>query len=130
MQPDSVTFVGVLNACASMVAIEEGRCAHEQIIRSGWDSNVFVENSLVEMYAKCGSMEDAWKVFNKMISQDVVTWNAILGGCAMHGHGKEALKHFEQMCEGVLQNAVAFFVFCQLVAMQVWWMKACTVMLQ
>ncbi len=57
MQPDSVTFVGVLNVCASVVAIEDGRCAHEQIIRSGWDSNVFVENSLVEMYAKCGSME-------------------------------------------------------------------------
>jgi pentatricopeptide repeat protein len=73
MQPDSVNFVGVLNACASVVAIEDGRCAHEQIIRSGWDSNVFVENSLVEMYAKCGSMEDAWRVFNKMPSQDVVT---------------------------------------------------------
>jgi hypothetical protein len=48
---------GNVNACASVVAIEDGRCAHEQIIRSGWDSNVFVENSLVEMYAKCGSME-------------------------------------------------------------------------
>ncbi len=77
-----------------------------------------------------GSMEDAWRVFNKMPSQDVVTWNAILGGCAMHGHGKEALKHFEQMCEGVQENDVTFFVFCQLVAMQVWWMKACTAMLQ
>ncbi len=130
MQPDSITFVGVLNASASVVAIEEGRRAHEQIIRSGWDSNVFVKNSLVDMYANCGSLEDAWRVFNKMPSQDVVTWNAILGGCAMHGHGKEALKHFEQMCEGVQQNDVTFFVFCQLVAMQVWWMKACTVMLQ
>jgi pentatricopeptide repeat protein len=43
------------------------------------------------MYAKCGSMEDTWSVFNKMPSQNVVTWTAILGGCAMHGHGKEAL---------------------------------------
>jgi pentatricopeptide repeat protein len=41
--------------------------------------------------------EDARRVFNKMPSQNVVTWNAILGGCAMHGCGKEALKHFEQM---------------------------------
>jgi pentatricopeptide repeat protein len=46
---------------------------------------------------KCGSIEDARRVFNKMPSQNVVTWNAILGGCAMHGCGKEALKHFEQM---------------------------------
>jgi pentatricopeptide repeat protein len=50
------------------------------------------------MYAKCGSIEDARKVFHKMQSQDVVTWTAILGGFAIHGHGKEALKHFEQMC--------------------------------
>jgi pentatricopeptide repeat protein len=103
--PTSVNFVAVLN---HVVALEEARRAHEQIIQSGCESDVIVENSLVDMYAKCGSMEDAWRVFNKMPSQDVATWNAILGGCAMHGHGKEALKHFEQMCEGVQQNAVAF----------------------
>jgi pentatricopeptide repeat protein len=107
--PNSVTFVGVLNACASVVALEEGRCAHEQIIERGWDSDVFVGSSLVDMYAKCGSMEDAWKVFNKMQSRDVVTWTAILGGCAMHGHGKDALQHFERMCEeGVAPNDVTF----------------------
>jgi pentatricopeptide repeat protein len=130
VQPDSVTFVGVLNACASLVALEEGRCAHKQIIQNGWDSDVFLGNSLVDMYAKCGSMEDAWRVFNKMPSRGVISWNAILGGCAMHGHGKEALKHFEQMCEGVHPDDITLFVFCQLVAMQVWWMKACAVMLR
>jgi pentatricopeptide repeat protein len=54
VQPDSVTFVGVLNACASVVALEEGSFAHEQIIERGWDSDVFVGSSLVDMYAKCG----------------------------------------------------------------------------
>jgi pentatricopeptide repeat protein len=109
VQPNSVTFVGVLNACASMIALEEGRCVHQHIIRCGWDSDIFVGSSLVDMYAKCGSMEDAWSVFNKMPSRDVVTWTAILGGCAMHGHGKEALKHFEQMCEeGVQPDDVTF----------------------
>jgi pentatricopeptide repeat protein len=95
VQPNSVTFVGVLNACASVVALEEGRCVHRQIIESGLELDVFLGSSLVDMYAKCGSMKDAWSVFNKMPSQDVVTWTAILGGCAMHGHGKDALKHFE-----------------------------------
>jgi pentatricopeptide repeat protein len=98
VQPNSVTFVGVLNACASMVALEEGRCAHEQIIQSCLELDVFVGNSLDDMYAKSGSMEDAWSVFNKLPSRNVVTWTAILGGCAMHGHGKEALKQFVQMC--------------------------------
>ncbi len=109
MQPDSVSFMGVLNACASVVALEQGRCAHEQIIESGWDLDVFVQKSLVDMYAKCGSLEDAWRVFDKMPSHDVVSWNSILGGYAMHGCGKEALKHFERMCEeGVQPNDITF----------------------
>ncbi len=62
VKSDSVTFVGVVNACASLVALEEGRYAHQQIIQSGWDSNVFVGSSLIDMYAKCGSMEDAKRV--------------------------------------------------------------------
>jgi len=107
--PNSVTFVGVVNACASLVVLEEGRRPHEQIIQSGWDSDVKVGNCLIGMYAKCGSMEDAQRVFNKMPSHDVVSWNAILGGCAMHGHGNEALKHFEQMCEeGVQPDDITF----------------------
>ncbi len=72
-------------------------------------SNIFVGNSLVDMYGKCGSMEDAQRVFNNMPLHDVVSWNAILGGCAMHGHGKEALRHFELMCEeGVKPNDITF----------------------
>jgi pentatricopeptide repeat protein len=66
---------GVLKACASMVAIQEGRCVHQQIIQSGLACDMFVGSSLVDMYAKCGSMEDAWGVFNKMPSPAVVTWN-------------------------------------------------------
>jgi pentatricopeptide repeat protein len=109
VQPDPVTFVGVLNACASVVALEEGRCTHEQIIQSGWDSAIFVGNSLVDMYAKCGSMEDAKRVFNEMPLRDVVSWNTILRGFAMHGHGKEALTYFEQMCEeGVQPDDITF----------------------
>ncbi|CAK9210163.1 unnamed protein product [Sphagnum jensenii] len=97
VKPDSVTFVGVVNACASWVALEEGRCAHEQIIQSGWDSDVFVGNSLVDMYAKCGSMEDAWRVFNKMPSRNVVTWNAMILGHVKCRQGQKSLELFRQM---------------------------------
>ncbi len=109
VQPDAVTFVGVLNACASIVALEEGKYAHEQIIQSGCKADVFVGNSLIDMYAKCGSMEDAQRVFNEMPSHNVVSWTTMLQGCAMHGHGKEALQHFEQMYEeGVKPDIVTF----------------------
>jgi pentatricopeptide repeat protein len=63
VQPNSVTFVAVLNACARVGAVEVGRHVHEQIIQSGCESDVFVRSSLVDMYAKCGSLEDALRVF-------------------------------------------------------------------
>ncbi len=109
VQPTAVTFVAVLNSCASLVALEQGRCAHKQIIESGYESDVCVENSFVDMYAKCGSMEDACRVFNKLPSHDLVSWNALLGGYAMHGHRKEALKNFKWMCEeGVQPDDITF----------------------
>jgi hypothetical protein len=57
-----------------------------------------VRSTLVDMYAKCGSMEDAGRVF-KMSSWNVASWNAILGACTIHGHRKEPLKHFHWICE-------------------------------
>jgi pentatricopeptide repeat protein len=64
----SVTFVAVLDASASMVALEECRCAHEEVIQSGCESKILVGASLVDIYAKFGSIEDVWRVFNKMPS--------------------------------------------------------------
>jgi pentatricopeptide repeat protein len=60
--------------CINTVPLEDGRCVAEKIIQSSCDSDVFVGNSLVVMYAKCESMEDAWKVFNKMAFHDVISW--------------------------------------------------------
>ncbi|CAM6038165.1 unnamed protein product [Sphagnum compactum] len=93
VDPNSVTFVGVLKACATVLALEEGRCVHQEVIQSGLELDVFVGSSLVDMYAKCGSMDDAWRVFNKMPFRNVVTWSTILGGCAMHGHGSREYGH-------------------------------------
>jgi pentatricopeptide repeat protein len=68
--------------CARIEVLEEGRRVHQQIIESGFESNAFVGSSLVDMYAKCGSIEDAWRVFDKMLTHDVFSWNAI-GICEM-----------------------------------------------
>jgi len=58
----------MLNACGSLQALEEGRHIHKQIIQSVCKGDVFVGCSLVDMYAKCGSMEDAQSMFNKISS--------------------------------------------------------------
>jgi pentatricopeptide repeat protein len=108
VKPDIITFVG-MNACASVVALEEGQYVNQQNIQRGLESDVLVGSSLVDMYAKSGSMEAAWRAFNKMPSRNVASWNAILGGFSMHSHGKEALDHFKRMCKvGVQPNDITF----------------------
>ncbi len=89
--------MGVLKACASVAVIEEGRCVHQQIIQSGLESDVFVGSSLVDMYAKCGSIEDAGNVFKKMLSRDVVSWTVMISGYMQCREGQKALELFEQM---------------------------------
>ncbi len=94
MSPDKFTFVQVINACAGLEALEDGRLVHEQLMQSWCHSGVFRCNRLVDMYAKCGSIEEAWRVFNKMPSQNVVTWNARVLEHVKCGQGQKALELF------------------------------------
>ncbi len=89
--------MGVLKACASLAVIEEGRCVHQQIIQSGLESGVFVGSSLVDMYPKCGSMEDAGNVFKKMSSRDVVSWTVMILGHMQCREGQKAFELFQEM---------------------------------
>jgi pentatricopeptide repeat protein len=97
VSPDKFTFVPVLNACANLRALQQGRCVHEQIIQSGCQSDVFLGSSLTNMYVKCGRLEDAWRVFNKMPSHDIVSWNVMIVGHVKTGKAQKALELFQQM---------------------------------
>ena len=97
MKPDQITYMSILNACASPVALERGKEVHAHIIDAGLQSDVRVGTALVNMYAKCGSIRDAQLVFDKMGKRDVISWNALIGGLALYGCGQEALQIFEQM---------------------------------
>lgn len=104
-----ITFASVLPACASLAALKQGKEAHEGIIRCKIEENDFVETALVDMYAKCGSIEDASKVFDKMSKQNVVSWNAMIVGYAMHGCAEDALQLFERMViSGIKPDHVSF----------------------
>jgi len=103
------TFASVLSACANSAALEQGMEIHEDIIRSGLQVDAFVGNALVDMYAKCGSLGNARKLFDRMPGHDVVSWTAMIAGYAMHGFGNEALQLFEQMrCSGMKPDHVTF----------------------
>ncbi|KAJ7555027.1 hypothetical protein O6H91_05G019100 [Diphasiastrum complanatum] len=109
VQPDNVTFVLLLKACGSLAALEQGKQLHSDIIKNGFQSDVILGNTLVDMYAKCGRTEDARQLFNNMSERDVVSWNAMITGYAQNGLGKEALALFEQMqTEGTKPNEITY----------------------
>jgi pentatricopeptide repeat protein len=108
-KPDSDTFSSVLQACANLAFLEFGKVSHEDIIRNGFQSDIYVENALVDMYGKCGSIENAYKVFWKMQRRNVVSWTAMIVGYAIHGFGREALELFEQLRQtGIKPDRVTF----------------------
>jgi pentatricopeptide repeat protein len=109
LKPSAKAFASVLSACGNLAALEYGSEIHEEIIRNGFLSDVFVANSLVDMYAKCGSIENARNIFDKMHQKNTISWTAIIAGYAMHGCSQEALILFEQMQHsGIYPDQVTF----------------------
>lgn len=97
IKPTQFTFGSILSACARLGVLGHGKQIHAQIIKIGFESNVFAESSLVDMYSKCGSIEDAVQVFDNMSARNAVSWNGMIMGYAHNGCGKEALQLFEEM---------------------------------
>eukprot|EP01018_Ginkgo_biloba_P028295 Gb_03034 [translate_table: standard] len=109
LKPSRSTFASVLSACAGLAGLEQGKQVHVHIIKPGFEFDVFVGSALVDMYAKCGSINNARKVFDKMSERSLVSWNAMIVGYAQHGHGKEALELFNQMqLAGMKPNQITF----------------------
>ncbi|KAL8508951.1 hypothetical protein ACS0TY_016230 [Phlomoides rotata] len=90
--PDNFTLPCVLKACSSLSNIKVGRGVHDQARKTGSETDVFVGAALVDMYAKCGYVSDARKVFDKIVDKDVVLWNSMLSAYSQNGHPRECLK--------------------------------------
>eukprot|EP01018_Ginkgo_biloba_P002684 Gb_08253 [translate_table: standard] len=109
MRPDQFTFGSVLRACASLVALEQGKQVHVQVIKWGFEADVFAGSALVHMYVRCKSIEEGREVFEKMPKRNVVSCNAMIAGCAQNGRDEEAMRIFYQMqLSGMQPNQVTF----------------------
>eukprot|EP01018_Ginkgo_biloba_P025790 Gb_04077 [translate_table: standard] len=109
MKPNSVTIASVLSACTHLAALQQGKSIHGYAIRSGFESDAFVETALIDNYAKCGSIEIARQLFDNMSRRDVVSWSAMIAGYGIHGHGEDALELFKQMQQtGMNPNHITF----------------------
>ncbi|XP_010278192.1 PREDICTED: putative pentatricopeptide repeat-containing protein At3g05240 [Nelumbo nucifera] len=106
IEPNEITLVNVLVACAQNRDIESGRWVHERVRQSGFDpfrsnananSNVVLATALMDMYAKCGSLKVARDLFDKMPQRNVVAWNSMIGAYNQYGRATHALNLFLQM---------------------------------
>ena len=110
LSPNARTFVSLLDACAISGSLVEGEWIHCHIKASGLESNVIVSTTLVNFYAKCGNLDFARKLFGRLTTKDVVSWNTMLTALAQHGEGKETLHLFEQMKkDGIPPNKITFY---------------------
>ncbi|KAJ4962887.1 hypothetical protein NE237_022826 [Protea cynaroides] len=91
------TLCSVLSSCAKALDWHLGLQVHARIVQLGFQDNIFLNSALVDLYAKCGAIVDARKIFDGMRSKDQVAWTSILSGLSQNGDGREALVLFKDM---------------------------------
>ena len=101
---DDVTLVSVISACAQLGAVAEAKRISEDFYSRGAHRNVVVGSALVDMFGKCGLIDDALEVFDSMHEKNVYSYSAMIAGLAANGRAGDALKLFEEMAE---KNCVA-----------------------
>lgn len=106
---DNFSLSSILRACGILAALEQGKQIHAHIAHTGFEMDAFVGSAIVYMYAKCGIIEDACKIFNEIPKSCAVCWNVMIAAYAQHGQGTEALQLFAQMLEkGIKPNHITF----------------------
>lgn len=109
IRPDQVTILSVISACAHLGALDQANWIHIYVDKNGFGGALPVNNALIDMYAKCGSLERARGVFEKMPRRNVISWTSMISAFAMHGDASEALSFFNQMKdENIKPNDVTF----------------------
>uniref|UniRef100_A0A0E0JUG4 DYW domain-containing protein n=1 Tax=Oryza punctata TaxID=4537 RepID=A0A0E0JUG4_ORYPU len=109
IKPDDFTLGSVISSCANLASLEEGAQFHCLALLSGLMRYITVSNALVTLYGKCGSIEDAHRLFDEMSFHDQVSWTALVTGYAQFGKAKETIDLFEKMlANGLKPDGVTF----------------------
>ncbi|WVZ61149.1 hypothetical protein U9M48_011065 [Paspalum notatum var. saurae] len=97
VQPNSVTLVSVMQACALAADAEEGKRVHHTAVNIGCELELGVATALVDMYMKCSCHEKAMHLFRRMPKKDAVAWAAVIGGLTQNELPDESLRMFKCM---------------------------------
>ncbi|XP_047311075.1 pentatricopeptide repeat-containing protein At5g44230-like [Impatiens glandulifera] len=111
IETDEVTLVGVISACAQLGTYKYAKRARDVTEKSGFGPpySVVIGSALIDMFSKCGCIDDAWKVFDKMKVRNVYSYSSMIHGFAMHGCADSAMRLFDEMIEkGTQPNGVTF----------------------
>ncbi|EXB65067.1 hypothetical protein L484_004243 [Morus notabilis] len=109
LEMDEVTFLLVIQACSQLGYLEKGKWVHHKLITCGMTKDIYMGTALTDMYAKCGLLQTARRVFDSMSERSIVTWSVMIAGYGMHGEINAAIKIFTQMLEsGLTPNEVTF----------------------
>ncbi|KAF7840889.1 pentatricopeptide repeat-containing protein [Senna tora] len=103
------TFSVLFHACSCLGYLQQGQLLHAHLIKTPFESNVYVGTALIDMYSKCGRLNEAERSFTSISSPNVAAWTALINGYAYHGIGSEAISLFKSMlAQGIVPNAATF----------------------
>lgn len=97
VDPDACTFLCTLKSCCNIRDKERGRKIHVEIVQEGLEGELYLRSALVDLYAKCGLINEAQDIFDELADKDVVSWNALITGYTEHGLAANVLLCSEQM---------------------------------
>ncbi|KAF2546531.1 hypothetical protein F2Q70_00020192 [Brassica cretica] len=97
--PNGVTIMSAVSACSCLKILNLGSEVHSIAVKMGFMDDVLVGNSLVDMYSKCGKLEEARKVFDSIKNKDVYTWNSMITGYCQAEYCGKAYELFTRMQE-------------------------------
>ncbi|KDP37078.1 hypothetical protein JCGZ_06134 [Jatropha curcas] len=103
VKPDVGTMLSVISAISKLGSLKWCSWVDSYISRNNLDLTVPLGTALIDMYSRCGSVDDSIKVFDKMPERNVLTWSALINGLGVHGRSKEALRMFYEMKKTNLQ---------------------------
>ncbi|XWS58196.1 hypothetical protein CRYUN_Cryun08bG0014000 [Craigia yunnanensis] len=103
VRPNSLTYLSSLMACSGSQALKEGRQIHGLLWKLGIQSELCIESSLMDMYSKCGNVNDAWQIFEFAQDLDEVSMTVILVGLAQNGFEEEAKRLFVKNFESGIE---------------------------
>ena len=104
VHPDKVVYTYALQAYGALGAIEHGKSIHNQIIQSNLDSDISIRNSIINMYSKCGMLNEAYKVFSEHLNGNSIPWAVMMEAYSENGCGLPVLQLFQKMQKQQINN--------------------------